>query len=227
MGERTDTFAAFHKKYIEDIYADNFLDQLLNSADPEKAGAQNLRDTWQRILRNLQQRGLQLAGDVGQQCLFAFCLYWWQSFGKGYIREVAVFRDLERSGVQFDAHDLRRREKRFSPQDLFVLGFRGDIKTSTYFLHVARGFPLANDFYLVRIYDAPRQIWLDIAMIKPAMWQVLDGDTFLCEMDQITQLLPTPLRVTARNEALIVITYEDWKQRVLRVQANKGENHDE
>lgn len=106
-------------------------------------------------------------------------------------------------------------------------GFRGDIKTSTYFLHVARSFPLANDFYLVRIYDASRQAWLDIAMIKPVMWQVIDGDTVLCEVAQITQLLPTPLRVLARNEALVVIAYEDWKQRVLRVQVKKGANRHE
>jgi len=227
IGGRTDTFAAFHKRHVDDVYANNFLDQLLNSVAPETIGTQIMRDTWQRIMRDLQNIGLQLAGDIGQQCLIAFCAYWWQSFGKGYIREIAVFRDLEQSGILFDAHDLRQREERFSPQDLFVLGFRGDVKTSTYFLHVARSFPLANDFYLVRIYDVPRQTWLDIAMIKPAMWQVIDGDTVLCEVDQITQLLPTPLRVMTRNEALIVIALEDWKQRVLRVQANKGENRHE
>jgi len=64
-------------------------------------------------------------------------------------------------------------------------------------------------------------------MIKPAMWQVIDGDTLLCEVDQITQLLPTPLRVMTRNEALVIIAYEDWKQRVLRVQAKRGENRHE
>jgi len=144
----------FYRAQIEDKHADMFLDQLLNADNPEAVGGQLLQETWQRVVSNLQSIGVQLAGDIGQQCLVAFCGYWWQSFGKGYIREVAVFRDLERSGIQVAAHDLRQRQERFSPHDLTVLGFRGDAKTSTYFLHAARSYPLAGDFYLVRIYTA-------------------------------------------------------------------------
>ncbi len=167
--------------------------------------------------------GMALAGDIGQQCLVAFCGYWWQAFGKGYIREVAVFRDLERNGILFIAHDLRQRQERFTTCDLTIQGFRGDVKTSTYFLHVARGFPLANDFYLVRIYDVERQTWIDIAMIKPAMWQVIDGDTKTCELDEVTRHLPTPLQVVTREEALVVIAYEDFKRRIMRIQEHGKE----
>lgn len=56
--------------------------------------------------------------------------------------EVAVYRDLEQAGIAFQAHDLRRREERFTSYDVIVFGQEGDIKASTYFLNVARSFPL-------------------------------------------------------------------------------------
>ena len=109
---------------------------------------------------------------------------------------------MKHSGIKFVAHDLTRRDERYSPYDLIVLGFRGDIKTSTYFLHVARSYPLTNDFYLVRIYDVVRRMWLDIAMLKPAVWMVLDGDTIPCELDDVSSLLPMSLRLMTRDEVL-------------------------
>ena len=135
---------------------------------------------------------------------------------------VKRFRDLKHSGIEFVAHDLTKRDERFSPYDLTVLGFRGDVKTSTYFLHAARSYPLTNDFYLVRIYDMVRRMWLDIAMLKPTMWMVLDGDTMLCELDDVASLLPAPLQLIVRDEVLVVITYAEWKQRVLRLQVERS-----
>ncbi len=219
IGGRTATFAAFYRERIEGTHADTFIDQLLNADAPEAIGGHILRTTWQRIVSDLQVMGIQLSGDTGQQTLVVFCGYWWQSFARGYIREINVFRDLGRSGIEFVAHDIQRRQQRFSPFDLVVLGFRGDIKTSTYFLHTARSYPLVNDFYLVRLYDAARRAWLDIVMLKSAMWRAIDGDATPCELDEAARLLPMPLRVTTRGEELIVITYEEWKQRVLHVQS--------
>jgi hypothetical protein len=177
VGRQRKTFVAFYRTQVEYKYASQFLNQLLTADAPEAIGYQLLRETWQHIVSDLRTMGVQLAGDIGQQCLVAFCGYWWQSFGKGYIREVAVFRDLECSGIEFVAHDLTKRDEQFSPYDLTVLGFRGDVKTSDYFLHVARSYPLTNDFYLVRIYDVAQRIWMDIAMLKPTMWLALDGET--------------------------------------------------
>jgi len=189
VGGRTKTFVAFYRTQVENKHASLFLDRLLTANAPEATGYQLLRETWQHIVSDLQTMGVQLAGDIGQQCLVAFCGYWWQSFGKGYIREVAVFCDLKHSGIEFVAHDLTKRDERFSPYDLTVLGFRGDVKTSTYFLHTARSYPMTNDFYLVRIYDVVRRVWLDIAMLKPTMWMLLDGDTTPCELDDVASLL--------------------------------------
>jgi len=41
--------------------------------------------------------------------------------------------------VSFTAHDLRLRTERFTPYDLIVSEFRGDVKTSTYFLSLTGG----------------------------------------------------------------------------------------
>jgi hypothetical protein len=222
-GEKTESFAAFYRALVEDQHALTFFEQLLEVDDPERVGSQLLQEVWQRIVSDLRTMGIALAGDIGQQCLVAFCGYWWQAFGKGYIREVAVFRDLERNGILFTAHDLRQRQERFTPYDLTIQGFRGDVKTSTYFLHMARSFPLANDFYLVRVYDTARRTWLDVAMIKPAIWEAINGDTKLCELDDIAQFLPTPLQVVTRDETLVVITYEDFKRRIIRMQEQRKE----
>lgn len=113
VGNQTTSFAAFYKAHVEEKYATPFFDRLLAAEDAPSAGNQLLRETWQQIVRDLRDVGVQLAGDMGQQCLVAFCGYWWQAFGKGYIREV-VFRDLERSGIEFTAHDLRDASARFS-----------------------------------------------------------------------------------------------------------------
>jgi hypothetical protein len=105
-----------------------------------------------------------------------------------------------------------------------VSGFRGDIKTSTYFLHIARSYPLANDFYVIRLYDPVAHEWLDVVMLKPHMWQELDGDTQVCELSHAAELLPGPLQIAARDTVLVVITYADWKQRVLQLQAEEPAN---
>jgi hypothetical protein len=76
---------------------------------------------------------------------------------------------------------------------------------------------------VVRIYDVARRSWLDVAMMKPDIWQALDGDTTPCELDEVVQLVPMPLLILARDEALVVIFYEDWKQRVMRLQSQKKE----
>jgi hypothetical protein len=69
----------------------------------------------------------------------AYCLYFWESFAAGYAFEVEIFRDLSASGIRFKAHDIRTRRSRLSPYDLEIMGLRGDVKTSFYFLYVGRG----------------------------------------------------------------------------------------
>ena len=62
----------------------------------------------------LEQAGV-LAQDVPQSyLLFAYCVYWWQSFARGYAFEVEIMRDLKISQVDFKMHDLLSRGERYS-----------------------------------------------------------------------------------------------------------------
>ena len=148
MDGRTCIFATFYDEFVDDSYAAAFIEALQELADVEADGLTLVADFAEKILGDLEHAGVTLKGDVGERCLIAFCYYWWTSFGKGYVREVAIFRDLTAAGIAFAAHNLTDKHRRFSPYDLIVSGGRGDIKTTTYFLHTRRSFPPAEDFFL-------------------------------------------------------------------------------
>ena len=75
-----------------------------------------------------------LRRDVPYSILLqGYCLYWWQSFARGYAFEVYIMQDLTADGIQFQMHDVRNWVERYSPADLVVLDLLGDIKTSIYF----------------------------------------------------------------------------------------------
>lgn len=214
----TRRFSAFYDEFVDDRYAATFIETLQGLADVESDGLTLISDFAGKVLADLEQAGVRLMGSVGERCLIAFCYYWWTSFGKGYVREVAVFRDLTATGIAFDAHDLTDKRQRFLPYDLMVSEWRGDIKTTTYFLHTRRSFPLANDFYIVGLFDETTRRKLDIVMMKPAVWDRLDGEPLRCELREITRHFPQPTQVTVRDEVLIVVEYEEWKRRVLQFQ---------
>ena len=77
---------------------------------------------------------------------------------KGYAFEVEIFRDLERSGLRFQAHDLLDPAARRSPHDLFISDFRGDVKTSVYFLLKASGERVSSDFFITRVWLPSRRV---------------------------------------------------------------------
>ncbi len=220
---QTRRFAAFYDEFVEDRYAAEFIEALQGLADVEAEDSTFVSDFAERMLTDLEQAGVQLAGSVGERCLIAFCQYWWTSFGKGYVREVAVFRDLKAAGIVFDAHDLTDKHQRFSPYDLMVSGWRGDIKTSTYFLHTRRGFPLVNDFYIVGLFDETTRRKLGVVMMKPPVWVKLDGEPLPCELREVARHFPQPTQVTVRDATLIVVEYELWKRRVLQYQQQAKE----
>ncbi|MEM7532226.1 MAG: hypothetical protein AAF639_08620 [Chloroflexota bacterium] len=87
-----------------------------------------------QIAPTLERLGLLVKGLSQSYFLMAYCVYWWQSFARGYAFEVEIIRDLEASDVAFEMHDIRSQTERYSPADLVVLGLLRDIKTSTYFL---------------------------------------------------------------------------------------------
>jgi hypothetical protein len=213
--EETRTFAAVYERLIDRTYADDFIERLLSLPEPEQMEANALKATIARqIMPRLRAEGLYDPKVPESAYLLAYAYWWWDAFAKGYIFEAQVFDDLARSGIEFVAHDIRRRAERLSPADLIVLGHPGDIKHSTYFLLPLRVSGLKHDFYIVRLYHPAwrRIVWAVI--LREAMWQEINGEPVHGELKQATELFPAAVRIEFPDGALIVVEYEQWKAKV-------------
>ena len=141
---------------------------------------------------------------------------------------LTIFADLREAGIEFAAHDLLKREERRSPYDLMVLGRKGDVKFSTYFLHLARSFPLRHDFYITRLYAVSRRMWQDVVLLRPEVWAELDGETQATALEYTLNIFPTAAEVQLRGAPYIAVDYALWKDRVkARQQAPKEGISDE
>jgi len=218
-------FPAVYYRYIESRYVETFIQTLLDAANIEAAGVQTWASIAQNIMPELQRAGLISPKQPSTRLLTAYCLYWWYAFAYGYIFEVEILRDLEQSGIQFTAHDLTQRQARLSAWDLEVLGFRGDIKRSLAFLQTARGQHLPFAFYIVRLTQTNRSRTL-VVMMRQAMWDEIDGDTLLTILSRLPEVLPKTARITWADVEIIIADYTFWKQRVLKCQSAKGNEHE-
>ena len=219
----TRSFRQVYNLYIDRKFADLYISKLLTLDDvPNESLA--LAATYARKISSALKRIGLLNQDARQNGLFlAYCIYWWQSFARGYAFEVEIWRDLEDSGVIFEAHDLRYRPSRYSPADLVVLGLKGDLKRSAYFLKFKPARDLPNDFYITRWYEKGRQRTL-VVFQKPPAWDKINGEVlYEGQLDDILQLLPQPVRVQHNNVTLVVVDYPLWKRKVLQKQHNEGE----
>jgi hypothetical protein len=206
-------FPVIYRQYVEDRYASSYIEQLYRGDQTE---ARQMRQ-WAAVARaiepNLVEIGLSRPDVPATRLLVAYCLYWWKSFALGYALEIEIQKDLVASGIQFEMHDLRLRETRLSPYDLVVLGFKGDIKTSTYFLQAARTRSLLHDFYITRVRGRERTRTL-VVFVKPEMWHTIDGETLLVLLEKIADTLPQAMRIVYRGNELTVVDYETWKTKV-------------
>jgi hypothetical protein len=131
VDERAYTFSQIYEELVDARYTAPFIKGLLDSKDVRAEAIPLWAVAAQRIRRDLTEIGLHnIERHPDSRLLMAYCLYWWQSFCKGYAFEVEIFRDLEQSGLRFQAHDLLDPPSRRSPQDLIISHFCGDIKTS-------------------------------------------------------------------------------------------------
>jgi hypothetical protein len=211
------TFRMLYQQVVDQVYADAYITALLGLGDVQRESAALWASIARQIVTDVRQRGWHRPNMPEIRLLLSYLLYWWGAFARGYALEVEIFRDLETSGVQFAAHDLRDRHQRFSPSDLTVSEMAGDIKTSVYFVQAAM--PLMHDFYIVRLTMAKRVITL-VAMLKPSTWDIINGDTISGSLDTIAQHFPAPVRIRHRGHTLIVLDYTMWKQRILRYQGD-------
>lgn len=213
------TFRQVYDKYVDQPFADSYFEKLLALVDVPTQSPVLTAEFARQIAPALEQASL-LIQDVPQSyLLFAYCVYWWQSFARGYAFEVEIMRDLEASQIDFTTHDLLSHGERYSQADLIVLDLLGDIKTSTYFLQLQPSGPLANDFYITRLYDK-RRIRTLVVFQKPHAWQRIGGEeTVSGDLSNVLDLLPKPVQLEQPELTLIVIEYENWKEMVRRVQA--------
>jgi len=213
--DNTHTFAAIYHILIEEPIAADFLSRLLQLADPEQEGIL-LKAAYARTItdRLLKSHWYDLATRHSLY-LRAYCIFWWDSFAKGYIFEVAVYRDLKASGIAFTAHDITDPDQRRLSFDLLVSNWRGDIKTSPYFLTTARTQALRHDFYITRLYDRAqrRRIWAVI--MKPEVWAAINGETKVINLNQAHQLFPAASFFYHRTRRMVVAAYEVWKTKIL------------
>lgn len=212
------SFASVYERLFETPFADDYVRQLLE-APHARAIAESLRAQVSReILPTLKTAGLVSPDEPSSFYLLAYCLYWWYAFAKGYAFEVEVLQDLEAAGISYQAHDLLDAQTRRSPFDLAVLGFRGDIKTSTYFLHTIRTAGLWHHFYITRVYDPEKRSHIWVVFLREAAWEAIDGEAMPITLDALPAALPGIVRIQHGDVILTVVEYEEWKARVLRAQ---------
>lgn len=222
----TYTFRQFYNQFIDTPFADTFINQFIRLTELEEADV--LQAAFAKKIVVLLQG---ISGFSAQQkttrLLMVYCLYWWGAFARGYIFEQKVFRDLVESDIEFVAHDITNRQERFSPYDIVVAGMRGDIKYTTYFLAMERQIGPVTDFFITRAYDASQRKWRMVVAMRNDVWQRLDGETIPTSRENLASVLPQAASITIGNEQLIVIEYDDWKERVRRHIKSKGEKQDE
>ena len=216
------TFRQVYDEFIGGPLANQFIEQLLETSNVVEESPQITARFARQISSILRDEDFLQREVPISVLLYGYCLYWWQSFSRGYAFEVYIMRDLKAANIEFQMHDIRSQRGRLSPADLFVLELLGDIKTSIYFLQWQSRGELPNDFYITRLYEKGRERTL-VVFQKLHAWDVIDGgNTIPGRLETILDLLPTPIEIGQRGIMLVVVDYETWKQMVRKKQSGQG-----
>jgi hypothetical protein len=98
-----ESFVTAYERLVEAPFANYYLQGLVEAQDIE-ATAEPLRaQVSRRIMPTLREAGLVDPAEPSSFYLLAYCLYWWYAFARGYAFEVEVLRDLEASGILYQA----------------------------------------------------------------------------------------------------------------------------
>jgi hypothetical protein len=208
------TFASFYHTLVDLRYADAYIATLLDSEDPARVSTPLWATIARRISQEVHASEFYEVDIPDSRLLLSYLLYWWQQFARGYAFEIEIFRDLAASRISFKAHDLRVRTERLSPVDLVVSSFRGDIKTSTYFLAQQYHPDPIIDFYITRAWLPTSRVRTLVVFLKPAMWLKIDGETQQVTLTTLERILPQPGSVQIRTQMVIVVDYEIWKEKM-------------
>jgi hypothetical protein len=217
------TFTQFYDEFIDRQFSDPFLEALETTRELAQEAPRLRAENARRIVQWVQGQAFYGAEQVGGRLLLTFCLYWWSAFALGYTFELEVFRDLQAAGVEFACHDITSRAERVSAFDLTVLGLRGDVKYSTYFL-TAETVPAEGiDFFVTRLYDEAGTRWLTAVFLTPVAWAEIDGETTPVALADAASILPEPVSLTVADATFVLVLYDDWKARVKTRQQAEGD----
>lgn len=219
---RSWTFEDIYRRAVEMRYATPFLKQLLATAHPLQEGIPLKARIARQIRAALIADGWYDPQEIGSRYLLAYVYYWWDSFAKGYIFEVSIFRDLDAAGIVYSAHNILDPVERMSACDLVVEGWRGDIKTSIYFLYASRIGDLPHDFYIVRLFDSHRRAWVQAVLMRPSVWQALNGDVLTTDIRHAVRFFPAAVQIDLTEGRFIILDYGEWKARVKARQRLRG-----
>lgn len=218
------TFARFFEAFIDRPFAEAFLQALVATEDITQDASRLQATTARQIMQWIQQQDVYQKGQIESRLLLTFCLYWWSAFAMGYTFEEEIFRDLQTEGIEFFAHDITKRNERLSPFDLIVLGLRGDVKYSTWFLTAENARLEGLDFFITRLYDETGVQWLRVVLLTPIAQELLGSETHSGEPTE--SAAPLPAALSAGTTTLQLIRYDDWKTLVRSKQTAKGSNTD-
>lgn len=210
------TFKRFYNEFIDKRFAEPFLKALVRLKDVEKEAARLQAATAREIVTSVRLKEFYLKGDSNSHLLLTFCLYWWAAFAIGYIFEVEIFRDLEAARIPFVSHEITNRTERLSAYDLTVLGLRGDIKYSTYFLTAEGAHTTEIDFFITRLFDETNARWEKVVFLTPTAWAVINGRTIPVVLQEAVSVLPKAVAVEIGLETFVIILYKEWKERILK-----------
>ena len=213
--ETEQTFRVFYRRMAEDLFADDYLHKLLALPDVKSQSPELWSHYARKIAVTLTDYAWSQHDLRKSRLLLSYLLYWWGAFARGYAFEVEIFRDLRKSNIQFQAHNLLDHEERFSLSDLTVGDQAGDIKTSVYFLQAAAR--PAHDFYIVRLY-VKRKVYTFAILLQPDAWNEINGDTVSGTLETVLDQWPQPVCIEKQDYKFVVIEYTEWKRRVLRLQ---------
>lgn len=218
----TFTFRQIYNQHIDSQFATPYFEELLALTDVSTQSPTLTAKFARQIASTLEQAELFIRANPKSFLLYAYCVYWWQSFARGYAFEVEIMHDLENEQIDFAMHDLLNESERYSQADLVVLDLMGDIKTSTYFLQQQSSGPLRNDFYITRLYEKGQSRTL-VVFQKPQAWERIEGgETISGTVNNVLTLLPKPVQLEHSEVKLVVIEYAEWKKMVQRIQRQEG-----
>lgn len=218
----TSTFRKIYNTYIESSFTELYITELLKLSDVSREYFSLHARLSREMVTHLRQVGLVRSALPQTNLLLAYCSYFFRSFAAGYAFEVQIYRDLNQSGIIFEAHDIRDRQARRSFHDLKVSDWHGDIKTSLYFLRVGRSRRLPHDFYVTRLYVKGRPRIL-VVMLKPEAWNKIDGETVTRLLDEAVGAFPQPVSVKLKAGTVVIADYEVWKTKIFLHQHKAGE----